>query len=189
MKRFVVVGLLLLAGLQAVEPALAARRVAVRRGPRRTVVVVHRGWPLRRPVRTVVVHPVRVAVRVQPALFLPVVVWTGAAVAMATAPSHDVVWVDGETLVREDDWTEFTLNVDRRGSRMWLEVADGRIQFDWAEVVFENGETRVVDMREWTRDPGLYPLLDFKDGRKVDHVRAVARARTPDARVTVKMER
>jgi hypothetical protein len=44
-------------------------------------------------------------------------------------------------------------------------------------------------MKEWTRGPGLYPLLDFRDGRKVDHVRLVARAKSDNARVVLKLER
>jgi len=189
MKRWLIIGMLALLGLQAVEPAFAARRVVVRRGVhRRTVVVVHRGWPLRRPLRAVVVRPARVAVRVAPVVFLPMVVWTGAVVV--AAPAHDVLaWEDAETLARDEDWTEFTLNTDSRGTRLWLQVVAGRAQFDWAEVVFENGDTRVVDMKEWTRDPGYYELLDFRDGRRVDHVRLVARAKTPEARVALQMEK
>ena len=63
-------------------------------------------------------------------------------------------WEDAETLNADDDWTEFTLNADARGTRLWLQVVEGRVQFDWAEVTFDNGDTRVVDMKEWTRGPG-----------------------------------
>ena len=151
-------------------------------------MVVHRGWPLRRPARVVYVHPARVAYRVAPALFLPVVFWAG--VVVATAPARDViVWEDAETLEKDDDWSEITLNADSHGTAPWLEVVSGRAQFDWAEVVFENGDTRVVDMKQWTRGAGLYPLLDFKDGRKVDHVRLVARAKSDEARIALKMEK
>ena len=191
MKRLLILFMLLALGLPGLAPAPAdaARRVVVRRGPhRRTVVVVRRGWPVRRPLRAVVLRPARVAYRVTPAVFLPMVVWTG--VVVATAPAQDIlVWEDGETINKDEDWTEFTLNCDTRGTKLWLEVTGGKVQFDWAETVFENGETRVVDMKEWTRDPGLYPLLDFADGRKVDHVRVVARAKSDEARVVLKMEK
>jgi hypothetical protein len=189
MKRVGAVALLLILGLQVVEPAFAARRVVVRhRGPRRTVVVVHRGWPLRRPARTVVVHPVRTVVRVTPGHYLAPVVFGG--VLVATAPAQDLlVWQDSEMLNKGDDWTEFTLNADARGTRLWLSVQTGRIQFDWAEVVFENGDARVVDFKEGAYGEGMYPLLDFADGRKVDHVRMVARARSEDAKVALMMEK
>lgn len=191
MKRLLSIGLMTLIGFQVAEPAFAARRVVRHRGVHhRTTVVVNRGWPLRRPARVVVVRPARTVVRVHSASFLPVVFWTGAAVAVAASPSRDyLAWEDGETLQRDEDWTEFTLNADSRGRKLWLQVVDGRAQFDWAEVVFENGDTRVVDMKEGTRGPGLYPLLDFSDGRRVDHVRLVARARSDEARVVLKMEK
>lgn len=188
MRRIVGIGLLVLLSLQLAEPAFAVRRTTVVRGRHRTVVVVHRGWPLRRPMRTVVVRPAVVAVRVAPVVFLAPVVWTG--VVVRSAPARNIlVWEDGETLSEDDDWTEFTLNADCRGTRLWLEVVQGRAQFDWAEVVFDNGDTRVVDMKEWTRGPGYYELLDFKDGRKVDHVRVVSRSRSDEARIVLKMEK
>ena len=189
MKRLMAIALLALIGLQAVSPAFAARRVVVRRGPhRRTVVVVHRGWPLHRPLRAVYIRPARVAWRVGPAVFLPIVVWTG--VMVAAAPAADIlVWEDGETLTKDEDWTEFSLNADSHGTRLWLQVVSGKVQLDWAEVVFENGDARIVDFTEKTIGPGLYSLLDFKDGRKVDHVRVVARAKSDEARVALQMEK
>lgn len=191
MHRLFSVVLLLVLGLSLVEPAFAARRVVVKRGPhRRTTVVVHRGWPLRRAARAVVVRPVRVAVRVRPALYLAPVVFVGTAIAVAGAPARDIlVWEDADTFARDEDWTEITLNADARGTKLWLEMKAGRAQFDWAEIVFENGDAQVVDFNEKTYGPGLYSLLDFKDGRKVDHVRLVARARTDEARVALMMEK
>ncbi len=189
MMRLATVLLLLVLGLQVAEPAFA-RRVVVHRGPRRTTVVVHRGWPLRRPARVVVVRPARVVVRVAPVRYLAPVVWTGVVVAAASAPAHDLlVWEDGETLSKGEDWTEFTLNCDARGTKLWYEVVAGKVQADWAEIVFENGDTQVVDFAEKTNDAGLYPLFDFRDGRKVDHVRMVARAKSDEARIVLRMEK
>jgi len=53
------------------------------------------------------------------------------------------------------------------------------------EVVFENGEAQVIDFNDSTHRKGLYSLLDFKDGRKVDHIRFVAKADTEDATIRV----
>jgi len=188
MKRLFAVALMLVLGLQSVEPASAARRVVVRGGPRRSVVVVRRGWPLRRPMRTVIVHRPEVVVRVGPAHYLAPVVFGG--VVVMTQPARDMmVWQDAENLNKADDWTEFTLDANARGTKLWLSVQNGRIQFDWAEVVFENGDARVVDFKESAYGEGLYPLLDFADGRRVDHVRIVARARSPEAKVALMMEK
>ncbi len=195
MKRLLPILLLVVLGLQMVEPAFAARRTTVvKRGPRgrvtRTTVVTHRGWPLRRPARVVYVRPIRRPFLVHPAVFLPAVVFTAAVVAASAAPVKDViVWEDSETLSKGEDWTEFNLNADSHGTRLWLEIASGKAQFDWAEVVFENGDARVVDFQEKTHAAGLYPLLDFKDGRKVDHVRVVARAKSDEAKIVLRMEK
>lgn len=192
MRRSIVIALLLFFAAQTFEPAYAGpRKRAARRVVRhRTAVVVHHGWPLRRPLRHVWVQPARAPVRRIPVVFLAPVVFTGVAVAATSAPTPDIlVWEDGETLQRENDWTEFTLNSDSRGTKLWLEIMGGKAQVDWAEVVFENGETRVVDFKEKTYGPGLYSLLDFRDGRKVDHVRIVAKAKSDEARVVLRMEK
>ncbi len=188
MKRTTMLFLLVALGVSTIAETSLARRTVVRRGPHRTTVVVHRGWPIRRPARTVVVHTPRTVVRVRPAAYAPLVVWAG--VLAATAPAADVlVWQDAETLSKSDGWTEFTLNADARGTKLWLRVASGKVQFDWAEIVFENGDAQVVDMKESTRGEGLYSLFDFRDGRTVDHVRVVARAKSDEARVSLQMEK
>jgi hypothetical protein len=186
MKRWILSIVLALMCAEIAAPAFAARRVKVVRGPRgNTRVVVHRSFPIRRTLPVVVVRPARVAVRVAPAVFLAPVVWTAAVVA--TAPARDLlVWEDAETLNKDEEWTEFTLHCDQRGTKLYLEIA-GRAQLNFAEVVFENGDTQVVDFDEKTHDPGLYSLLDFKDGRKVDHVRMVARAKSEEARVILRL--
>jgi hypothetical protein len=43
----------------------------------------------------------------------------------------------------------------------------------------------VVDFNDRVHRPGFYSLLDFADGRKVDHVRLVARAVSADARLAL----
>lgn len=196
MKRLVLIALLFLIGVQTFDTAFAGpRRRAERRVERRvvrkrTVVIVHHGWPLRRAARRVYVHPARVPVRMGPRVYLAPIVFTGVVVAAASAPARDIlVWEDGETVERDDDWTEVTLNCDNRGTKLWLEVPKGNVQLDWAEVVFENGEARVVDFKERSYGPGLYPLLDFRDGRKVDHVRLVAKSKSDEARIVLKMEK
>jgi len=177
------VALVALSGLSLFEPAMAARR-----GQQNVaVVVVQRGWPLTRALRAVVVHPAEVAVRVTPTVFLPVMVWAG--IVVPSPPRADlVVWDDEEKLHRGEHWTEITFSADSRGRRLWLQMVAGRAEFEWAEVVFDNGETRVVDMKVWERGPGHYELLDFGESRRVDHVRIVARARSDEARVALKIE-
>lgn len=161
----------------------AARVRAVHKGPHgRTKVVVHRAHPIRRPLPVVVVRPAPV-VRVAPRLFLAPVFWTAAVVAR---PDRDhLAWQDTANLSQEEEWVDFTLNADARGEALYLEVEGGRVQFEFVEVVFENGDCQVVDLDQRTSGAGVYRLLDFADGRKVDHVRVLARARTESANVTL----
>jgi hypothetical protein len=189
MKRRLMPLFLILAvfGLRTLAPASATGQRRPR-PPRRKVVVVKKGFPIKRPLRSVVVRPLRRPYRVAPRVFLPLVTWAG--VVVATAPLRDVIiWEDGETLTSDEEWAEFGLNCENTGRKLWLEIVNGRVRFDWAEVVFGNGEAQVVEMSEHVRDPGYYLLLDFADGRMVDHVRMVAKAETPEARVVLKMEK
>jgi hypothetical protein len=117
-----------------------------------------------------------------------VLAWGG--IVASTLPGRDLmVWEDGENLAQDEEWTEFTLNCENTGTKLWLEIVAGKVRFDWAEVVFGNGEAQVVEMQEFVRDPGYYLLLDFAAGREIDHVRMVAKAESPEARVVLKMQK
>jgi hypothetical protein len=152
----------------------------------RAVVVVNRGWPIRRALPTVVVRPTSSAVRVQPAKYLAPFVWRP--ILMPSPPSDLLVWQQGETIYKADDWTEVTWNANTRGSRLFLDVERGKAQISFAEIVFDNGESRVVDFQENTRAQGLVPLLDFKSQRTVDHVRLVTRAKIDPTRIALLMQ-
>jgi len=188
MKRrtFFIFLVLILFGFHAFgTTADAAQR---RKRLKRTVVAVHKGFPIRRAPRQVIIHPILRSYRVAPRVYLPLVAWGGVSTTVVVG-SHLLVWEDRETLLLEEDWTEFTLNCENTGTKLWLEIRSGRVRFDWAEVVFENGETQVIEMQEHVRDPGFYLLLDFANGRMVDHIRAVAKAETPEARIVLKMQK
>jgi len=160
--------------------ALAAR-VVVRRNARvtRVHVTVHPGFPLRRTFPDVVVRTA--TVRVAPRVYVAPVVFGARIVTLPAARA----WTATEGLDRDEGWTEFTMNVDRRGSGLLLEIDRGAAQISFAEVVFENGDTQVVDFNDHIHATGVYSLIDFKDGRKVDHVRIVAKAdsRTSDIKL------
>lgn len=179
MKRLVSIALLTVLFVAA---SADAARVRVRKGPRgRTTVTVRTGFPIRRPLPTVVVRPAPV-VRVAPRAYLAPVVF--GAVVVASLPG-DRSWHGSEALEREDGWTDFTMNVDRRGTRLVLQIDRGAAQVSFAEVVFENGEVQVVDFDDGVHGKGFYNLLDFRDGRKVDHVRVVAKASTRETEITL----
>jgi hypothetical protein len=154
--------------------------------PGRSQIVVGRGWPIHRELPTVVVRPSHTPVRVAPATYLAPVVWHPLVVPRP-APDQ-LVWRDGDHLARTDDWTEMTFNTVSRGTRLFLEVESGRVQIQFAEIVFANGKTTVVDFQESTPEQGFYPVLDFKEAKDVDHVRLVARAKSDAARVLVHLQ-
>jgi hypothetical protein len=188
MKRFLILALLGLVAVTSVDPAFAARDKQARRGPKpRTVIVVRPGHPIRRSLPRVYVHPVRGNFRVSIDTYLPLRVWRPA-VIVRPAPDR-IVWQDSERLYRAEGWTEFTLNADSRGDALLLDVRGGKVRFDFAEVVFENGDCQVVDFSSRSQGPGLYPLLDFRDGRRVDHVRVIARAETREVTVGLLMQK
>ena len=198
MKRAVICVLVLSIGLGMADSASAATKkrttkktttkqtVVVKDG--RKTVVVYRGWPLRRPLHTVVIRRPGTVVRVTPARYLPLMLWTPELLA-GGPPSEGLVWQDSEPLAREDDWTEVTLQADNVGRSLDLQVIDAPAQLDFAEVVFDNGETRVVDMGEKTRDPGYYKLLTWDEERRVDHVRVVGRTRTTGTKIALLLEK
>ena len=175
MKRLLTIACLLAVTLGPAAPSAEAARVRVVHRGHRTRVTIHTGFPIRRALPHVYIRAPHVAIRVTPRLFLPAVVF-GAAVLASLPTGEPIAWHEEETLTRKDDWTEFTLNVDARGTRLLLDITGGTAQISFAEVVFENGEAQVVDFNDHTHKLGIYNLLDFKDGRKVDHVRMVAKA-------------
>jgi hypothetical protein len=127
-------------------------------------------------------------VRITPRVYLPAVAFTAATVAVL--PSRNArVWEESEELEREDGWTDFTMSVDERGNRLLMQIENGSAQISFAEVVFDNGEAQVVDFDERVYARGVYSLLDFANGRKVDHVRIVARAASAETDVALHLVR
>jgi hypothetical protein len=162
-------------------PASAAR-VRVHRGPAgRVHVTVRPGFPIHRTLPAVVVRgPV---VRVAPRAYLAPVTF-GAVVVASLPPAERQVWRGGSGLQSDEGWTEFNVNVDQRGDRLLMQIV-GAAQISFAEVVFENGDAQVVDFNDRVHQSGLFQLLDFKDGRKIDHIRVVAKSDTPISEITM----
>lgn len=187
MKKTLVLALVATMFLVIAGDAAAARVVRTRttRGGRTTTrvrVTTRPGFPIRRTLPNVVVRPV--VVRVAPRTYIGAVAFTAASLA-TLPPAHARAWSGVENLAREDGWTDFTLNLDKRGTRLLLEVDRGAAEISFAEVVFENGEAQVVDFDERVQPRGVYSLLDFRGGRKVDHVRFVAKAQAADSVIRV----
>jgi hypothetical protein len=135
----------------------------------------------------VVVHPARRTVVVPPRLtFLPVI--TFAAVAVSLPPAERLVWQDTETIDREEEWAELNFGIDDRGDALFLQV-DGRVQLNFADLTFENGDVQVVDFDERTHPSGIYKLYDFPGVRNVKSVRIVARSQSDEATLRLYLNR
>jgi hypothetical protein len=141
----------------------------------RATVVVYKGFPLARPLPRVVVRPPGAAIRVAPRVFLRPAVFPAAVVRVRPAPVA-VVWSRDERFLRDDDWTEVALNVNRDGARLYFEIADGPALIGFAEVVYDDGEAQVIDFADQVYPPGFYGLLELPQPRVIDHVRLVAAA-------------
>jgi hypothetical protein len=186
MRRFLVIGLIALSAVLLAAEAGAGRvKVVERKGPTRTRVVVHQGFPIRRALPVVVVRrrPVVVTERI---VYAPPIRWRPLFIGLP--PRERLGWEDSETLQKYEGWTEVTLEVNDRGEKLYLELT-GRTQIDWAEVVFGNGQAEVVDFNSGTFQRGIYSLLDFRDGRQVRYVRLVARAKSPESRIILRLQK
>jgi hypothetical protein len=179
---------LLFAALVGLLPAGAVEakrgKKVVVHGPRRTVVV-HKSFPLKRRLPAVVVRPARTRVAfVTPARYLPVFVW---AAPVVVVPARErIVWEDSETFTEDEEWTELSLGVNDSGTAILLDL-DGAARFDFAEIVFRNGDVQVVDFKQKKVKRGSFELLNFRNGREVSYVRLIAKAESETARVTLRM--
>jgi hypothetical protein len=166
---------LILLSFAAAALMSAAVRVNIAIGP---------GHPIHR-TRTVIVH--RAPIAVAPSVvYAPVVVWRP--VPVAVPRRERLVWEDRETLRRAEDWVDTALPVRNSGSGVVLRV-QGRVQVDFAEIHFGNGQVQVVDFREAVLAPGMYELFRFPGGRNVENVRIVARAEAGRADLNVLMRK
>jgi len=166
----------------------AARKVVVRGRSHRTTVVVHRGFPIRRPLPGgVLVRPARTTVVIgAPLIYLPAAVF---AVAVVTLPPRErLVWEDTERISKSEDWVDLNFGVDGRGDALLLDI-QGRAQLNFAEVTFANGQVQVVDFNDRAYGAGTYRLLDFTDGRGVKTVRLLARSKSKETTFRLLMQK
>ena len=142
-------------------------------------------FPIRRHLPAAVVRPTH-RVIVRPRAYLAPVEF-GAVIVPSLARARGQVWEERETLKSRDGWTDFTMNVGLRGRRLVLGIDRGAAQISFAEVVFDNGESQVIDFNDQTERTGLYTLLGLSPGRTIDHVRVVAKADSRASELTLRL--
>lgn len=181
-RAWVLLACVSLAG--ATRPAMAqGAREARGPLPRRVIVRLAPGHPIGREMPSVVFRRPGVVPRISPTHFELLPAWKP--VAAERACIADAAWRDGESLLRLEGWTETLFDVDQRGRRLFLEVTRGRVTLEFADVVFVEGGCLVVDCARTSAAPGLYEFADLDGRHWVDHVRLIARADSPAARVTL----
>jgi hypothetical protein len=94
------------------------------------------------------------------------------------------VWQDTEEIDEDDGWVDANFGVDSEGNALFLNIG-GRAKLNFAEVTFANGNVQVVDFNEQTHDSGIYKLLDFADGRRVNAVRILAKSEADETKLAV----
>ncbi len=157
-------------------------------------------WPIKRRPNTVRVRPFddrhhRDRRHGRPLLYMPLVFFGGVLVddyydRYDRDRWRDYLrWEDSAWLEGEEGWVEFTLDSGAAGERLWIEIRDGRAQIDWAEIVFDDGLSQVVDFNERSFGPGIYRFLEFRYTRGVAYVRMVARATTNRVQIILRLER
>ncbi|HTQ45653.1 MAG TPA: hypothetical protein VMI75_23000 [Polyangiaceae bacterium] len=167
--------------------ALAARALRPMPDARPAPVAVGPGFPIVRDQPYVIAHRAPIHLRVRPTLYLPLALWRP--VAVRRVPAERLAWRDSEPLAIAEGWTETSFDCNQPGRHLDLELVSGRVQIDFIEVVFENGDCQVIDFANRSHAPGVYSLLDLGEVRTVDHVRVIARARSDMARIALMLRR
>lgn len=91
-------------------------------------------------------------------------------------------------LSADSGWNDLRFEVGEHTVGVFLEVA-GRVEFDRAALVYEDGETETVDLGHRRRGRGLYELASFDEPRGVREVRVHARADAEQAWLGVRLGR
>jgi len=97
------------------------------------------------------------------------------------------VLVDSRRLAREDGWTTCGYAVNAPAMALHLELT-GRVQFDRAEIVFEDGTMASVDLRGAIRSNGMFELAKYENATPVMGVRVRARAASARAQIALRVE-
>src|SRR5262249_42778448 len=161
MRRPVV--LLLMLGLCTASPATAARRFLP--------AASGSGW---QGAGTLLAFPLVTLQRVLAAIASPI---TG---------SPDEGLPGGQSISKRSGLSLLGFDLQERGKIAYLAVS-GRGRSARAQILFDDGEMRDIDLRETTRSTGVYELLDFGADRGVIGVRVQARSVTPRSEIALRI--
>jgi len=97
--------------------------------------------------------------------------------------TRNFTWEQSKDLSYRDGLSEIEMWANAKATQAWLEVVDGAVEFERAEVIFNDGTRLPIDMGGMTRPRGFYPLADFRGWRDVSRVVVLAHSVTPGARL------
>ena len=95
---------------------------------------------------------------------------------------------DGRLITREQGWRVVGFSVNEAVRGLYLEVA-GKLEFDRAEVVYQDGALEPIDLKGAERHDGLFELSSLASPRAILGVRLRARARSSQAQVALRLAR
>ena len=93
------------------------------------------------------------------------------------------------TLYRADDWTGVFARLQHPRRKALVRSPRGQGPGGLGRGGLRNGEAQVVEFPKHSLNPGIYPLLDIPEGRRVDYVRMVAKTTSPRANLTLWLSR
>jgi hypothetical protein len=145
----------------------------VSKGTAHSAVEVKSASPIHRTPKQVAHRHSSVHSWVEPVSYLPVTVWAG--VALPRLGPINQVWEQEQIVDPVDGWSELIYQVPSGGSSLLLSF-NFPMQFDFAEIVYQDGLVQTVDLAGPSRTPAAYTLADIDPTRVVDHVRIIAQA-------------
>ena len=91
-------------------------------------------------------------------------------------------------LARAEGWRSLRFAVDDHGIGVYLSVR-GEAQFDVAYIDYDDGTQDRIELAQTRRADGLFALAEYAADRSVTRVSLLARAVSPEARISILLGR
>jgi len=119
------------------------------------------------------------------ALFVPLTWLASPVLALFKGPQP---LPNSVALSRERGWSDVTLDVDNHGTALYLQLS-GRFEFGRAVIEYGDGERDQLDLRQASRNSGIYELKTFDRDRDMHRVTLELKALSPTGYVGARLMR